>query len=74
MILRALTHHPSSVGESYFKHLSVAFELGRRLVHLGLICMIHGILPFLFKDTGTKGLKKLNLWLEDIQKKRQEKR
>ncbi len=52
MIRRAFTEHPASVGETYFQHMGMAFGFGGRMVLAGLACLLHGVLPFLFKRTG----------------------
>jgi Family of unknown function (DUF6356) len=47
------TEHPDSVGESYVQHLVAAAAFGLRMVLGGLACLVHAVLPFLFKKTGS---------------------
>jgi Family of unknown function (DUF6356) len=48
--------HPQSVGETYFEHLGVAFGFGFKMLGAALACMIHGLVPGLFKTTGSKAI------------------
>ena len=50
------TDHPHSIGETYFEHFIYAFKFGAQMVIGGLACIIHAILPFLFKKTGSNYL------------------
>jgi hypothetical protein len=53
------TEHPHSVGESYWMHLYFAGVFGGKMVIGGLACLIHAVLPFAFKKTGSYFLLKL---------------
>lgn len=46
--------HPRSVGESYFEHQRCAFEIGATLIGAGLACLLHGLVPAAFRDTGSR--------------------
>jgi hypothetical protein len=60
-MLRRLFHdHPSSVGESYGQHAGFAFGVGLRMIGGGLACMLHGLLPFVFVETGSRCIRQLN--------------
>ena len=59
-MLRAFTDHPASVGESYFQHLGVAGRFGWRLTRGGIGCMIHGLLPFICKTSGSDTVRELH--------------
>lgn len=59
-MLRAFTDHPASVGESYFQHLGVAGRFGWRLTRGGLGCMLHGLLPFVCKTSGSDTVRDLH--------------
>lgn len=59
-MLRAFTDHPSSVGESYRQHLGVAGRFGWRLTRGGLGCMLHGLLPFVCKTSGSDTVRELH--------------
>ena len=52
--------HPASVGESYWQHMGQAMRFGTLLCLTGLACLFHGLLPFLFKDTGSKNITRLH--------------
>ena len=59
-MLRALfVDHPASVGESYTEHFGVATRFGWRLTRGGIGCMIHGLLPFAFKTSGSDTVRDL---------------
>ena len=46
--------HPRSVGEGYFEHLFCALRFGFKFMLVGVICLIHAVLPFLFQNTATR--------------------
>ena len=58
--MRPFTEHPASVGESYFEHLGQAASFGSTMVLAGLACLVHGMFPFLFKDTGSRAIRTLH--------------
>lgn len=58
--MRPFTEHPASVGESYWQHMGQASSFGARMILCGLACLIHAVLPFLFKDTGRKAVTELH--------------
>ena len=45
---RLFIEHPASVNESYFQHLWAAWRFGFRMVGGGVVCLLHGLLPFAF--------------------------
>lgn len=53
-MIRFITDHPGSVGETYFQHLLFATRFGAGMVLGGLACCLHGVLPFLFPTTGSR--------------------
>jgi len=53
-IRQLFAEHPSSVGESYFQHMRSAHGFALRMVMTGLLCFVHGLLPFLFKQTASR--------------------
>ena len=57
---RLFNEHPNSVGESYSEHMGVAFGFGFRMVLVGLACLVHGVLPFLFVKTGSRTINVLH--------------
>jgi len=54
------TRHPTEVGEVYGEHLVHAGSVGFRLIGAGLACIVHGIFPFLFVNTGSNVIKRLH--------------
>ena len=58
--LELFREHPSDVNESYLGHLGKAFLFGVRLLLVGFACIAHAFLPFLFIDTASCHIKKLN--------------
>lgn len=59
-LIQAFTEHPASVGESYTQHLFRAAYFGVRMVFAGIACLVHGVLPFLFVQTGSRAIAELN--------------
>jgi hypothetical protein len=53
-MLKLFTEHPATVGESYLEHLIFAAMFGCRMLAGGVVCCIHGALPFLFVRTGSR--------------------
>jgi hypothetical protein len=43
------THHPYSIGESYFKHLLKSLKFSLILLFLSFKALFHAFLPFLYK-------------------------
>lgn len=62
-MLHLFTDHPASVGESYLEHMGVAGRFGWRLTRGGIGCMIHGLLPFAFKTSGSDTVRDLHAQL-----------
>jgi hypothetical protein len=52
--------HPREVGESYGEHLVHAGSFGLTLIGAGLACIVHGLLPFLFVNTGSDTIRRLH--------------
>jgi hypothetical protein len=53
MSLHLFTDHPAAVGESYSEHLVAATGFGARMILGGLACLLHGLLPFVFRHRGS---------------------
>lgn len=53
-MIKLMTAHPSSVGESYLEHLVFATRFGASMIVGGLACCVHGVLPFLCTSTGSR--------------------
>ncbi len=56
MFKKLFVEHPQSVGESYFEHMGVAFSFGFHMLGAAFACIIHGLVPGLFKSTGSKAI------------------
>ena len=62
------TEHPKSVGESYFKHLIIAFSFSIKLIFIATKVLIHVFFPFLFKNCASSEINKLNAVLQQRKK------
>ncbi len=58
------TEHPKSIGESYFKHMIHALTYFIKLFFITFITLIHAFFPFLFVNTASNMIKKINKHLE----------
>jgi len=58
------TKHPSSINETYFTHLIHALRYSALFLFLAIITFIHSLFPFLFVNTASTIVKKLNKHLE----------
>lgn len=58
--MRLFTSHPASVGETYGEHFGSASYFGLRMIGAGILCLIHGVLPFLFTTTGSRTIIELH--------------
>jgi hypothetical protein len=54
------TDHPASVGETYLEHMWTAAGFGTRLILAGAACLVHSLLPFLFKTTASRQIASLH--------------
>ena len=45
--------HLNEVNETYFQHMRIAFKIGSTMLVTGVLCLIHGLIPGLFKKTGS---------------------
>jgi len=52
--------HPSSVNETYFEHLVQAMLISLNLLKLSITALTHAIFPFLFIETTSLNIEKLN--------------
>ncbi len=48
------THHPASVGETYFQHLRHAASFSGMMLLGAFCCAVHALLPFMFERTGSR--------------------
>lgn len=57
--IRSSRAHLETVNESYFEHMGVAFGIGSTMIAGGLACLIHGVVPGLLTDRGSRTIRKL---------------
>jgi hypothetical protein len=60
MFRKLFLDHPASVGESYTEHFGVAGRFGLKMVIGGTGCMLHALLPFVFKTRGSDTVRALH--------------
>jgi putative exporter of polyketide antibiotics len=60
VIDRIFLEHPRTVRESYAGHMLVAWSFGLRLLGASVACMVHGIVPCLFKQTASRRICELH--------------
>ena len=51
--------HLNSVNESYFEHMSVATNVGLKMLSGGLMALLHGIVPGIFQTDASNKIKEL---------------
>ena len=56
--------HLDAVGEDYREHRRFAFGFGWAMVTGGLACMVHGLIPALFTDRGSRTVRALHAVIE----------
>ena len=59
-MLDAFNRHPSSVGESYGRHLAQASGFGLTMITAGAACLVHAIFPFWFEKTASLCVQRLH--------------
>ena len=52
--------HLNKVNETYLQHMWKAFKIGFTMLVTGVFCLIHGLIPGLFKKTGSNQIAKMN--------------
>jgi hypothetical protein len=60
MLRRLFLDHPQAVGESYAEHLVTAGRFGLAMIAGGGACVIHAIVPAVFKTTGSSTVAELH--------------
>ena len=60
VVLKAFTHHPATVGESYFEHLASAWGFASTMAVGALACLLHGLFPFAFQAAGSRRIRELH--------------
>ena len=56
MLAKLFIEHPRTVGESYFEHLAAAFTIAWRLFAAAVKCVVHGLVPGLYKTAGSDAI------------------
>ena len=51
--------HLNEVNETYFQHMRIAFKIGFIMLVTGFFCLTHGLIPSLFKKTGSNQIAKM---------------
>ena len=51
--------HLNEVNETYLQHMAIAFKIGLTMLATGVFCLIHGLIPGLFKKTGSNQIAKM---------------
>ena len=51
--------HLNEVNETYFQDMWIAFKIGITMLVTGVFCLIHGLIPGLFKKTGSNQITKM---------------
>lgn len=59
MLARLFIDHPRAVGESYFEHMGAAFTVAWRLLSTAGKCVVHGVVPGLYKTAGSDAILKM---------------
>lgn len=59
-LYRLFTQHPNTVGETYLQHLLHATGFSLHLAVAAGACLIHALLPFVFRDTGSQIINNLH--------------
>jgi uncharacterized integral membrane protein (TIGR00698 family) len=59
-MFRAFTHHPQTVGETYFEHLGSAWGFASTMFVGAMACLLHGLFPFAFQSSGSRRIRELH--------------
>ena len=57
---RFFSAHPSSVGETYAEHATIALRFGGTMLVGGVACMLHAILPGIFQRSASRRVRQLH--------------
>jgi len=49
----------NEVNETYQQNMGIAFKIGFTMLVTGVFCLIHGLIPGLFKKTGSNQIAKI---------------
>jgi hypothetical protein len=59
------TKHPHSINETYLRHMIEALKYCIQFILLSIMTFVHAVFPFLFVNTSSKLIKKINKHLEN---------
>lgn len=59
-MFKAFTHHPGTVGETYFEHLGSAWGFASTMFVAATACLLHGLFPFAFQSSGSRRIRDLH--------------
>jgi hypothetical protein len=59
-MIRLFLEHPRSIGESYGEHMRAAGGFGVTMIVAGLACIIHAIIPGIYRTTGSDTVDRLH--------------
>lgn len=63
MIRKLFLEHPEELGEGYAEHAGVAARFGAAMILGGLACLVHAVVPALFKTAGSRTVDRLHAQL-----------
>ena len=66
-MIKKSKEHLNSVNENYFEHMSIAANVGFKMLSGGFMALIHGMVPGIFQTDASNKIKEL---YEFIDKKR----
>ena len=58
-MIKKSKEHLNSVNESYFEHMSIATNVGFKMLSGGLMALLHGIVPGIFQTDASNKIKEL---------------
>ena len=58
-MIKKSKEHLNSVNESYFEHMSIATNVGFKMLSGGLMALIHGIVPGIFQTDASNKIKEI---------------
>ena len=59
IMIKDSKEHLKEVNETYFQHMAIAFKIGFTLFVTGIFCLIHALIPGLFKKTVSNQIAKI---------------
>ena len=51
--------HLNEVNETYFQYMRIVFKIGFTMLVTWVFCLVHGLIPSLFKKTGSNQIAKM---------------